>query len=379
MSVINSMLKKLDERGVPAAGDSPAAARPPVLPLARPNQRPAWRLPAIVLAGGAVIAATALADWPRLARPDAAPKSPAAMVATTTATDAATTPATPTSTTAPTTTAGGHPATSATDPATTAMPAASKPALVAMVAPATHSATHTATQSATPARARDISAAVEPTIATAALPLPASLLTPVPLPSRIDKRLIAPSSDQRVAALFRQATELAQAGQRRTALERAHAALAIDERHAPTRLLAAVLEHESGQSERAALLLRDGLQNNPGDTTLALLLARIQVAQGEATQALATLDQHGVTGADADGLRGGILAQQGEFKRSLGAYENAARHQPANPMWWLGLGVALESEGQGARARQAYARAQAIGLPREDLATYVDQRLRSLD
>lgn len=375
MSVINSMLKKLDERGAAASAGGAAAAHPPALPAARSNQRPAWRLPAIVLAGGAVIAATALADWPGLSKPDAAAKSPAAMVATTTPTDAPTAPATPTSTTAPTTTAGGHPVTSATDPATAAMPAASKPALVAMVAPAAH----TATQSATPARAREISTAADAASTTAALPLPASLVTPIPLPSRIDKRLIAPSSDQRVAALFRQATDLAQAGQRRAALERAHEALAIDPRHAPTRLLGAVLEHESGQSERAAQLLRDGLQNNPGDTTLALLLARVQVAQGEAAQALATLDQHAVTGADADGLRGGILAQQGEFKRSLGAYENAARHQPANPMWWLGLGVALESEGHGARARQAYARAQAIGLPREDLATYVDQRLRSLD
>jgi len=47
-------------------------------------------------------------------------------------------------------------------------------------------------------------------------------------------------------------------------------------------------------------------------------------------------------------------------------------------LWWLGVGVALESLGEPARARQAFAKAQALGLPREDLRHYVDERLRAL-
>ena len=108
-------------------------------------------------------------------------------------------------------------------------------------------------------------------------------------------------------------------------------------------------------------------------------MARILVAQGANADALGVLDQHAVAGADADGLRGGILAQQGDFRRSLAAYDSAARQQPGNAMWWFGLGVALDSEGQAPRARQAYARAQSIGLPREDLTAYAAQRLQSLD
>jgi MSHA biogenesis protein MshN len=138
-----------------------------------------------------------------------------------------------------------------------------------------------------------------------------------------------------------------------------------------------VLEHELGASERAAQLLQDGLALTPGDAAQALLLARIQVAQGDAHAALATLELNAVTGAEAEGLRGGILAQQGRFQAALPAYESAARQQPANPMWWFGLGVALDAEGQGGKARLAFARAQQLGLQRDDLQQFVDQRLRT--
>ena len=215
--------------------------------------------------------------------------------------------------------------------------------------------------------------AVAPAVPTAPAPPVAAL------PARIDKRPAASTPEQRALLLHRQATELAQAGQRRTALERAREALSIAPQLAATRLLAAVLEHETGANDRAVRLLREGLLTHPRDAAQGLLLARVLVAQGAQAEALAALDQHAVSGPDADGLRGGILAQQGDFPRSLAAYEDAARQQPGNPMWWFGLGVALESTGQAPRARQAYARARSIGLPSDDLAAYAEQRLRTPD
>jgi predicted negative regulator of RcsB-dependent stress response len=198
-------------------------------------------------------------------------------------------------------------------------------------------------------------------------------------PAAIDKRAVALKPTQRATLLLRQAHESAQAGQPRAALALAREALTIDPSLAGARLLAAVLEHETGASERAAQLLRDGLAREPRDGAQALLLARVQVAQGDGPGALATLEQHALHGAEADGLRGGILTQQGDHLGALKAYEAAARQQPANPMWWLGLGIALDGGGDAPRARQAYARALAIGLPRDDLTQFADRRLRGND
>lgn len=363
MSVINTMLKKLDARGVPSAHGLAAPQSAASMPLAR-RRTVSWRLPALVLGAGLAIGLATLADWPALLRNGAtlplraAQAAPAAETGTPGARTRPPALLAPTAPTAP-----------AAPPAPSALPARTESA-----GPSTVVASVTPTRPAVIAPAAATSARAD---ASSAISLPASLAAPLALPARIDKHPSAQSPAQRVAGLLRQATELAQAGQRRSALDRAHEALVLDPRNAPTRLLAAVLEHESGASERAAILLREGLEMNPHDAAQALLLARIQVVQGAGSAALDTLDEHGVTGADADGLRGGILAQQGDFKRAQAAYASAAREQPANPMWWFGLGVALESDGQGASARQAYARAQRIGLPRDDLAAYADQRLRA--
>ncbi len=175
------------------------------------------------------------------------------------------------------------------------------------------------------------------------------------------------------------ATDLARTGQRQAALQRAQEALAIDPGHVPARQLAAVLHHEAGQPVLALNLLREGVALEGSPPTLALLLARFLAHQNLGPEALVVLDRHGLNSAEAEGLRAGLLAQQGAYGGALVAYENALRQQPGQATWWVGMAVALESEGHSARARQAYAYARQLGLAQTDLASYVDQRLRALE
>ncbi|MDP1901099.1 MAG: tetratricopeptide repeat protein [Rubrivivax sp.] len=363
MSVINRMLRDLDAR----------AARTPQ-PLdtlsahAAPGPRPArWRLPAIVALGGVAIAVAAFADFsPRATRPvgPARELAPAPAV-----------PAEPTrqaDAPAPASASALAPAASQALPAA---PPSGEP-LLALAAPRLGTPM--------PGDAQAAPDAALPAAAPAAAPLEALIAraAPAPLlatPPRIDKRSVPPSDTQRAAAALSEAMDLARAGQRQAALQRALQALAIEPRHAGARQLAAVLQHESGASAQALALLREGATMDAPPPALTLLLARLLAAQGLADEALAVLERHALHSADAEGLRAGLLAQQGQYARALPAYENATRQQPGNPMWWFGLAVALDSEGQGPRARQAYTLAHQLGLPREDLATYAEQRLRALD
>jgi tetratricopeptide (TPR) repeat protein len=340
MSVINNMLQALDRRGAArpeaAAGLTSAAAGPGArapLPSAR------WRLPAIVALGGAAIAATALADWPSAIGVPGAVPTPALPLAAAPAAAEAPPPA----------------ATVVSEPETT--PIVASTASTAPAAPV----------------------APVPSVKPIAAPLlPASLQLAPPLPARIDKRSAAGPAE-RAAALQREALQLAQTGQASVALERAREALRADAAHTPSRLLAAVLEHEAGANERAMALLRDGLAREPGERSFALLLARLQAAGGDAVAALATLDRHGVDDAAAQGLRAGLWAAAGDWTRAREGYDSAARQEPAQSAWWFGLGVSLDALGEGARARQAYGRALAIGLPQAEQAAYAGQRARALD
>ena len=175
------------------------------------------------------------------------------------------------------------------------------------------------------------------------------------------------------------AVDATNAGHPQVAIERALEALQHAPLHRAARQLAAVLLHAQGATPRAVAMLNEGLAIDPEHAAAALLLARLQLEQGAPDVALAVLDRSQLRNADAEGLRAGILAQQGDFKRSLVAYESALRQQPGNATWWLGLGVALESEGRAAQARQSYAKAQALGLDRDELTSFVEQRLRALD
>jgi len=363
MSVINRVLRDLDQRAAraplalqeiaapaapaPAPGTASWIATPAVAARPTLDAPSRWRLLVIVLPGAALIAAVAMADLSRLL-PQAPPPMPAVM--------------------------------GAAPPASVA-PAATAPAAADTAAPMV-AALAVPAPAATPAPPRRTAAAARTAPAPTSAAAPAALLAaiaPAPLPSHIDKRSRPLSAEQQAAVIFREASDLARAGQRQAALQRALQAVTIEPRHAAARQLAAVLQHESGASDSALALLRAGAELEGAPPALALLLARLLSAQGQPDEALAVLDHHHLHSGQAEGLRAGLLAQRGQYGPALVAYESAVRQQPGNPMWWFGLAVALESEGQGARASAAYAQARQLGLPSEDLASYAQQRLLALD
>ena len=380
MSEVNRMLLQLDAR-TPAPSPQPAlagathggpsAALPAVGAVgaaAKASASARWRLPLIVLAGGSAIAAAALADLsalqPKAAKAAAVAISDAAAVAPTADVERA-------PTAAPAAAVAVAVAAEATATPVAAAITSSAPVAVAVAAP---------TPAPTPAPTSTPSFATPPAAAVAAQPSPPTLALPqptFPLP-RIDKRTLPSSSAERAALAHREAVDLARLGQNQAALQRAMQALSHDPTHSAARQLAAVLQHENGNSPQALALLREGAALPAAPPALTLLLARLLAAQGLQAEALQVLDAHQLRSAEAQGLRAGLLAQQGQYGLALPAYESAVQQEPANAMWWLGLAVALESEGQAARARQAFVQARQLRLPTEDLAAYAEERVRAL-
>jgi len=209
--------------------------------------------------------------------------------------------------------------------------------------------------------------------------VPGAAPWPAPPLPRIDKRPVDATPTQRAAALHRAALEQAQTGHVHGAKERLREALAVASSHTPSRVLLALLEHDTGVAAQAIALLREGLARQPGEASMALMLSRLLAEAGDAAQALAVLDEHRLGDAAAQGLRAGLQAQAGDYGSALASYESAVRQEPTNAAWWFGLGITLDAQGEAARARQAFARARSIGLAQADQAAYAEQRLRALD
>lgn len=393
MSVINQALNAIDQMpGATSAG----ADGLPHSPAKRPSSH--RRLAILVLAGGAAIAAVAAGDMGALNRfagggaAVATPPTfrPAAMSPSTATAAPVPEPAVAAPVAGPTLAVANAAAAAVMPAAAPAAPAAAPAAPVAAPAAAPVAvAAPVLAPVAAPVAAR--ATAAVPSTPTAAAPArelapelhaAATLSVPAPIatPARIERRAAASTLPLPAGTrLWAKAVEQTNTGQRQAALLSLTELLQLEPSHHQGRHLAAVLEHESGATARAMALLAEGLTLDPRQADMAQLLARLQANQGQQDAALATLDRAAATGADADGLRAGILSQRGQFRDALPAYERALRGQPGNATWWAGLGVALESLHQPEPARQAYTKARAIGVGREDLASYVDQRLRALE
>ena len=357
MSVINKMLRDLEARR------APAVAAPDAVHATAP-QRKSGRLLGLTVLGGAAAAAMAFGDWPALL---AAKASPVPVPLVVVQFDE---PAVAVERAAPAASAA-----SAAEPVHTRAPlpppAAPPPvAAQAAVTPRTTTPPTAPTPTPEPRPATITPVAAPPSSLPAALP---------PTAATVEKRMAALAPAQRAQALYRQGLELAGTGHGRQAVERLKDALKLDPALAAARMHAASLLLEQGRGAEAEGLARDGMALSADEPALATLLARVLADRGDATGALALLTRQDRLGADGFGLRAGLLAQQGDFQRALPDYEQAVRLQPGNSLWWLGLGVALEADGRSQQARQVYGRAQAIGMERADLNTFIDQKLQQLD
>lgn len=345
MSVINTMLRRLDDRGVDGASLGPTVA-----PRMAPAPTSRWRLAILMAAGASAVAVAATADlsaaeaW--LGKGAHAPRPPAMLV--------------------PTTTAAEPPAAPPTIVAVT--PSPPSPSATPMLDPV-----HPPQSAPAPPSTTTL-----PTVSSsmpAAIPL-ASIAPP--MPARIERRSVEPTAASRAASLQRRAIEAWRSGHAKAALAAAHEALTLDPAHVSTRTLAATLELEAGNPDRAETLLRSGLERAPMDRSLAFLLARTQASGGEVGGALATLEHWRLDDAPASGLRAALLARAGRWPEAQAAYESTARLEPSNGLWWFGLGVVLDAQSDTLRAREAYERARSIGLSSPDQADYAEQRLRAM-
>ena len=368
MSVINQMLSRLDERRA-ATPDTPATAAAGVV-VAVP-QTATRRLGLMVLTGIALVSAAAFGQWPALmGQPSAAPQP--VVIAAEVAADVAAEPA-------PWAAAAAAPtpveAVDAVAPPGPLTPEARESQT--LPAASTFSPTTAPLQPTLSAEEQGSRAAPTVTLPVNPLRESSSGTSGSSDSGTVEKRVIPPSPSQRAAFAYRQALDNAASGHSHPAIDQALEALKADPDHAAARELAAVLMIESKRLGDAAALMREGLERQPQQPRLTMLLARIDAESGATQTALDRLDAASALDAEGHGLRAALLTRAERYREAASAYESAVRLQPDNASWWFGLGVALEAHGQAPLARQALQRARAIGSLRGDALAHVEHQLAS--
>jgi MSHA biogenesis protein MshN len=218
-------------------------------------------------------------------------------------------------------------------------------------------------------------AVVPPSAVAPAAPLPA----PSPVAPKIEKSPVLATPRDRAEAEWRRG-EVALAGGRS---EEGREALRAALRHDPAYLQVrqALLRNllEARRIDEAIRVLQEGLELQPAQAGWAMSLARLQLEQGDVAAADATLARsqaYAENNADYAGFQGHLKTRLGSHRQAAAHYQRATLLAPRDGRWWLGLGLALESDGRLPESREALRRALASGNLPGELASVAEQHLR---
>lgn len=397
MSLINQMLRDLEERQAAPAAAFEAALQTPVV-MASPKRRDRRKLRYVLSVSAGV--GIALLAWQWLASgsgspavaasPPASPVSDSgnieqaapALVATADSAVPAEEPAVPTP--------AAHAVAVAANPAQAAKPQAhAKPESQAEPLPVAPAPQVAAKAALTP---RPVAAAAPDTTSASA-----SNQTPVrqaeaaqPAPVKAPPRLSGPrhieitehplTAAQQAQRHYNEAVKALRAGDTGTSLQQLEQALALDNGLHQARLVLASLYINQQRKQQAETLLAEGLTANPRHAPFAKLHAQLLVEQAREQEAIQSL-QSALPGAGQDAeyhaLLGGLYQRNGEPGTAAGHYRTALQYAPGHGEWWLGLGLSLEQAGNSAEAHAAYR--QALKLPLDAaLQNYVGTRMKRL-
>lgn len=199
-------------------------------------------------------------------------------------------------------------------------------------------------------------------------------------PPSIEKQVRLQTTHDRAENEYRKAAGLLNQGRMNEAIAGFRAALQEEPAHANARLTLFGVLVEQKKLDEAQALLQEGLSLNPAQPQLALRLARIQVERGDLRGAAETLQRSSpAASANAEyrGFHAAVLQRLNRHKEAAEEYRAALRLAPQAGVWWMGLGISLETDGRSTEARDAFQRAKASGALSAELERFVEQKLRA--
>ncbi len=202
---------------------------------------------------------------------------------------------------------------------------------------------------------------------------------PIPASPSVSLKVVTPQ--QKSDNLYKQAVGLLQQGRVAEANEALTQALSENPSNHGARQLLAGLMLEGKRFTEALSLLQEGVQIAPEQTGFVMALARLQVEFGERNSALQTLEQgvkYATDNAEYHGFYAALLQRDNRHEEAVSNYLAALRGDPANTSWLIGAGISLQALDKPADAREAFERARQSGQLSPELLTFVEQRLKQL-
>jgi len=210
--------------------------------------------------------------------------------------------------------------------------------------------------------------------------LPAAGAAASAMPSATEGGEAGLSAQQKAENEYRRALAKLQDARVSEALANLEQAVALYPRHEAARQTLVGLLLEAGRTPEAIRHLALATSLDPQQANMAMLLARLQLENGG--NALETMQRslpYAESNPDYRAMMAGILQRANRNREAVEQYQAALRLQPANGVWWMGMGISLQADKRNAEAKVAFQRAKDSGRLTPELQTFVERRLQQLD
>jgi MSHA biogenesis protein MshN len=188
--------------------------------------------------------------------------------------------------------------------------------------------------------------------------------------------------DQKSGNFYRQAIANLQQGRVAEAQANLTQALEINPANQEARLTLAGLLLDNKRNDEAKATLAAGLAISPEQSDFRMALARLQLEAGDRSGALNNLEQ-GLTYAKGNAAYQSFLAtllQRAErHEEAINHYMAALSLNDSNPNTLIGLGISLQAVGKLENAQEAFTRAQTSTTLSPELSLFVEQRLKQIN
>tara|TARA_R110002096_G_scaffold247936_1_gene440307 strand:- start:27844 stop:29289 length:1446 start_codon:yes stop_codon:yes gene_type:complete len=181
--------------------------------------------------------------------------------------------------------------------------------------------------------------------------------------------------------LFQQGYKDYKKGDISNSLKRLNMALDQDAAHVNARSTLATILSKQGHIELAYSILNEGLIQYPDQVAWLKIYARLLLSESKLVEAKNMLEQYSPDLAD-DGeyyaLKAAILQKLNEHQQSAKIYRDLLQFNPSKSIWWMGLGISLESLKRYQDALYAYQKASTNSSLASDTRKFIHQKIASL-
>jgi len=197
----------------------------------------------------------------------------------------------------------------------------------------------------------------------------------------VQKKLRPLDKNKRAEISYQQGYELLARGQQNAAEHKLLHAIGLVASHIKARETLAVLYLQQQRITDAADILKRGMSLSPSYMPYREIYARTFMANNQLPGAIAMLNKEPPSlnnNISYYALLAGLYQKNQEHDAAAATYLKLIKNNPKQSQWWLGMAISLEKLEKKKEAKSAFLKARKLKLPAK-LQKFVDSRLRKME